>query len=125
MVADDQTHSLPSEREDLERFARFAGFKDRDAFAETLLDHMRKVQRHYVRLFEHTTAQADRLAPTFSKGCRRPRRSTDSWRWLSPAVEVSDTVRRWLAGDYPAFRSGSPARTELVLVLFDCWHSEN
>ncbi|MFN1208948.1 hypothetical protein ACKXGD_18675, partial [Enterococcus lactis] len=51
MVADDQTHTLPLEREEMERFARFAGFKDRDDFAETLLGHMRKVQRHYARLF--------------------------------------------------------------------------
>ena len=31
MVADDQTHTLPADREALERFARFAGYKDRDA----------------------------------------------------------------------------------------------
>src|ERR1051326_8286850 len=30
MVADDQTHTLPSDVEGIERFARFAGFKDRD-----------------------------------------------------------------------------------------------
>ena len=67
MVADDQTHTLPSEREGLERFARFAGFKDRDAFAEALVGHMRKVQSHYVRLFEDTTGRADRLALSFPK----------------------------------------------------------
>jgi glutamate-ammonia-ligase adenylyltransferase len=37
MVSDEQTHTLPAEREALERFARFLGFPDRDAFAETLL----------------------------------------------------------------------------------------
>src|SRR6185437_2368828 len=46
MVADDQTHTLPSDRDGLERFARFAGYQDRDAFAEELLGHMRKVQSH-------------------------------------------------------------------------------
>ena len=35
MVADDQTHTLPADREALERFARFAGYKDRDALAES------------------------------------------------------------------------------------------
>ena len=73
MVADDQTHTLPSDREGLERFARFAGFKDRDAFAQTLVEHLRKVQRHYVRLFEDTPARADRLALSFPEGRRRPR----------------------------------------------------
>ena len=35
MVADDQTHTLPADREALERFARFAGYKDRDALARS------------------------------------------------------------------------------------------
>src|SRR6185312_8280690 len=52
MVNDEQTQSLPGEREGLERFARFLGYKDRDAFAAELLGHLRKVQRHYARLFE-------------------------------------------------------------------------
>ena len=78
MVADEQTHTLPAEREDLERFARFLGFADRDAFAEVLLGHLRKVQRHYARLFENGAP-----APT-GRRCRFPptpttaRRSTGS-----------------------------------------------
>ena len=59
MVADDQTHTLPADREALERFARFAGYKDRDAFAEVLLGHMRKVQRAYAQLFEDAARRPD------------------------------------------------------------------
>jgi len=44
MIADEQTHTLPAEREGVERFARFLGFANRDAFAKTLLDFMRKVE---------------------------------------------------------------------------------
>src|SRR2546423_6718879 len=44
MVADEQTHTLPAERELLERFARFLGYVDRNAFAAVLLEHLRKVQ---------------------------------------------------------------------------------
>jgi len=129
MVADDQTHSLPPEREDLERFARFAGFKDRDAIAETLLDHMRKVQRHYVRLFEETTAQADRLALSFPKDAddRETLNRLGAMGFRQP-LEVSETVRRWLAGTYPAFRSefARAQFTELVPVLLDrLAHTEN
>jgi glutamate-ammonia-ligase adenylyltransferase len=105
MVADDQTHTLPTEREALERFARFAGFKDRDAFAKQLLSHLRIVQRHYAGLFEEAAGPRDGLALTFPKdaddratldrlgamGFRHPR-------------EVSATVRRWLAGGYPSLR---------------------
>src|SRR4029079_5472174 len=56
MVADDQTHTLRSDRAGIERFARFAGFKDRDAFAQKLVEHLRKVQRQYLRLFADTWA---------------------------------------------------------------------
>jgi glutamate-ammonia-ligase adenylyltransferase len=122
MVADDQTHTLPSEREDLERFARFAGFKDRDAFAEALLSHLRKVQRHYVRLFEDTAGQADRPALDFPKDAddRETLNRLGAMGFRKP-LEISDTVRRWLAGRYPAFRSEF-ARTqfaELVPILLD------
>ena len=38
MVNDEQTQVLPGERAELERFARFLGYKDRDAFAKVLLE---------------------------------------------------------------------------------------
>ena len=56
MVADEQTHTLPAEREELDRFAHFLGFPGRDAFAETLLRHLHNVQRHYAALFESAPA---------------------------------------------------------------------
>src|SRR6478736_10170082 len=52
MVADEQTQTLPAERDGLERFARFLGFKNRDEFAAILLSHLRAVEKHYVKLFE-------------------------------------------------------------------------
>ena len=54
MVNDEQTQTLPAENEGLERFARFLGFEDRDAFAKVLLGHLDSVQRYYARLFEKT-----------------------------------------------------------------------
>ena len=123
MVADEQTHTLPDQRDALERFARFLGFADRDAFAAALLEHLRKVQRHYARLFEDApAAEASRRALAFppakdetetldklaGMGFRRP-------------VEVSQAVRRWLAGEYRSLK-GEFARAhlaELVPVLID------
>src|SRR4029077_18578566 len=54
MLADEQTHTLPSTPEALDGFARFLGFKSRDDFAGALLAHLRKVERLYVKLFERT-----------------------------------------------------------------------
>jgi glutamate-ammonia-ligase adenylyltransferase len=123
MVADEQTHTLPAERDALDRFARFLGFADRDAFAAALLERLRKVQRHYARLFEDApAAEASRRALAFppekdatetldklaAMGFRRP-------------IEASHAVRRWLAGEYRALR-GEFARAhlaELVPVLID------
>src|SRR5207344_444631 len=54
MVNDEQTQTLPGDRAELERFARFLGFDGRDAFAAVLLGHLDKVQQFYARLFEKT-----------------------------------------------------------------------
>ena len=56
MMADEQTHTLPSDPDALEKFARFLGFAGRDDFAESLLAHLRTVEQHYVRLFERAPA---------------------------------------------------------------------
>jgi glutamate-ammonia-ligase adenylyltransferase len=123
MVADDQTHTLPSDREGLARFARFAGFKDRDAFAEVLLGHLRKVQRHYARLFEDTPGRAEARALSFPPKAD-DRETLDRLATLgfrAPA-DASATVRRWLAGSYRSLK-GETARTQfsgLVPLLIDC-----
>jgi glutamate-ammonia-ligase adenylyltransferase len=122
MVADDQTHTLPPDREGLERFARFAGFKDRDAFAKALLGHLRKVQGHYIHLFEDTSAKAEALALNFPEaGDDRETLNRLGAMGFRQPLEASATVRRWLAGAYPSLR-GEFARTqfaELVPVLLD------
>jgi [glutamine synthetase] adenylyltransferase / [glutamine synthetase]-adenylyl-L-tyrosine phosphorylase len=123
MVADEQTHTLPTERDALDAFARFLGFRKRNDFATALLTHLRAVERHYVRLFETAPAllaqqqnlsfadgeatgeTLDRLAEL---GFRRPR-------------EVAGAVQRWLTGAYRALR-GEQARknlTELIPVIID------
>ncbi len=60
MVNDEQTQTLPAENANLERFARFLGFADRESFAKVLLGHLGKVQHYYARLFEKTPGQNGR-----------------------------------------------------------------
>jgi [glutamine synthetase] adenylyltransferase / [glutamine synthetase]-adenylyl-L-tyrosine phosphorylase len=123
MVADEQTHTLPTEPPELERFARFLDFPDRDAFAFVLLEHMRKVQRHYAQLFEDAPAHAaQRRALAFPAGADA-RETLDKLAEMGfrRPPDVSATVRRWLAGEYRALR-GEFAReqlAELVPVLLD------
>ncbi len=97
MIADEQTHTLPSDPEALGKFARFLGYAGRDEFAKELLQHLRTVERHYVRLFERepaflarqqnlSFATAEHEGETLNRlaqlGFRQP-----------PAV--LETVRRW------------------------------
>ncbi len=118
MVADEQTHTLPGDRAGTERFARFLGFADRDAFAKTLLPHLHNVQRHYAGLFEQASlaeakeqllnfpAEADNretLDKLAAMGFRKP-------------LEISTLVRGWQDGGYPSLRSPS-IRTQLAELV--------
>jgi glutamate-ammonia-ligase adenylyltransferase len=121
MVADEQTHTLPGDREGLERFARFFGFADRDSFAETLLGHLRNVQRHYATLFESApAAEARARALTFPPDAddRETLDKLTAMGFKQP-LETSAQVRQWLSGGYRSLR-GEHAReqlTELVPLL--------
>ena len=107
MVADEQTHTLPADRDALERFVRFAGFPDRDPFAQALLLHLRNVQRHYATLFEN--------APAMEAGRRRllfPSESDDretldrlAEMGFRRPPEISPLVRRWQTGSYGSLKS--------------------
>ncbi len=105
MVADEQTHSLPVDAERMRGFARFCGYADRDAFAEALVGHLRKVQVHYARLFELTEAAAgERLLFKRDADDRGTLDRLTELGFRNP-LEISATVRAWLAGRMPALRS--------------------
>jgi glutamate-ammonia-ligase adenylyltransferase len=123
MIADEQTHTLPSDPEALDGFARFLGFHGRDDFAEKLLTQLRTVERHYVRLFEREPASllhrhglsfsaADRESETLDRlaqmGFRQPQ-------------AVAAAVRRWREALYRGLR-GAQARdnlADLVPLIID------
>jgi [glutamine synthetase] adenylyltransferase / [glutamine synthetase]-adenylyl-L-tyrosine phosphorylase len=123
MVGDEQTHTLPTDRAGLERFARFLGYAGRDAFADALVFQLIAVQRHYSRLFEDMPARSaeqrglvfaadaddhDTLDKLSGMGFVRP-------------LEVSATVRRWLAGVPRGVKSEAARQNlaELVPLLLD------
>ncbi|HZC56714.1 MAG TPA: bifunctional [glutamine synthetase] adenylyltransferase/[glutamine synthetase]-adenylyl-L-tyrosine phosphorylase [Xanthobacteraceae bacterium] len=129
MMADEQTHTLPVKPEALDGFAHFLGFKDRNEFAGALLRHMRRVERHYVRLFERAPellarhlnlsfATAEGQGDGKAEGETLDRLSHMGFR---EPHEVAAAVRRWRAGSYRALR-GEQARSnlaELVPVIID------
>jgi [glutamine synthetase] adenylyltransferase / [glutamine synthetase]-adenylyl-L-tyrosine phosphorylase len=125
MIADEQTHTLPADREALGALARFLGFKSRDDFAAALLAHLRAVERHYIKLFESAptllaeqqnlsfaAGEGDTASETLDRlaemGFRHPR-------------QAAAAVQRWQAGTYRALRSEAVRKSliELVPTIFD------
>jgi [glutamine synthetase] adenylyltransferase / [glutamine synthetase]-adenylyl-L-tyrosine phosphorylase len=107
MVADEQTHALPEQREAVERFARFFGYESRDTFARDLLNHLAVVQRHYGRLFEGDTAGTVKLPQVdYAHGADDPRvvEQLLSLGFKKPAA-AAQTARQWLEGGYRVFRN--------------------
>jgi glutamate-ammonia-ligase adenylyltransferase len=106
MMADEQTHALPDEREAVEQFARFFGYESRAAFATDLLGHLTIVQGHYAKLFEGDPAGTARLPEVdYAAGPDDPRLTEHlaSLGFKKP-VAVAASVRQWLDGDYRVFR---------------------
>jgi glutamate-ammonia-ligase adenylyltransferase len=126
MMTDEQTHTLPIDPAALQVFARFLGFSNRDDFASTLLRHMRRVEHHYVRLFERAPERiAGQLALSFDSEGRaeHPAETLErlSHMGFGQPAEIADAVRRWQTGSYRALR-GTQARTnldELVPTIID------
>ncbi len=116
MVNDEQTQTLPGERAELGRFARFLGFADRDAFAKVLLKHLDNVQRHYSRLFQKTPG-ADKPELVFPAEAD-DHKTLDRLAELGfrAPLEASMIVRHWLAGGHRSLK-GDMARNHLEALL--------
>ncbi|HZL32007.1 MAG TPA: bifunctional [glutamine synthetase] adenylyltransferase/[glutamine synthetase]-adenylyl-L-tyrosine phosphorylase [Pseudolabrys sp.] len=116
MVNDEQTQVLPGTRADMERFARFLGFPDRDAFAKILVGHFEKVQRYYARLFEKEPEAEDAglvFPPEADDGKTLDRLSALGFR---APLEASSIVRHWLEGEHRSLK-GDMARGHLTALL--------
>jgi glutamate-ammonia-ligase adenylyltransferase len=118
MVADEQTHTLPAERDEMERFARFLGFRDRDAFAEKLLAHMDNVQRHYSELFEAppTSVAPGRQIDTSGNEKIADNVAYFAERGFSRPAEIAGLVQIWFSGKYRSLK-GDLARESLAEIL--------
>jgi glutamate-ammonia-ligase adenylyltransferase len=116
MVNDEQTQSLPSDRAELERFARFLGFNDRDDFAVVLLGHLNKVQQYYARLFEKEPAtERPTLAFPPEADDHKTLDRLSELGFTAP-LEASSIIRDWLRGNHRSLR-GEAAQQHLQALL--------
>ena len=116
MVADEQTHALPSEDEQLISFVRFLGFESVESFAEALLVHLRNVQQQYSRLFEPASQPVEHvLRFPEDKDDRETLDRLSAMGFRNP-LEVSAIIRGWFGGKYLALRSDF-ARSQLRALV--------
>ncbi|WP_027550507.1 bifunctional [glutamine synthetase] adenylyltransferase/[glutamine synthetase]-adenylyl-L-tyrosine phosphorylase [Bradyrhizobium sp. Cp5.3] len=124
MIADEQTHALPEDKEAVERFAWFFGYENRAAFARDLLRQLEIVQGHYEKLFEgdDSNGTANLPAIDYRAGPEDSRllQHLTGLGFKKPAA-VAQTVRDWITGDYRVFRNEQTrsAFVEFVPALID------
>jgi glutamate-ammonia-ligase adenylyltransferase len=119
MVADEQTHELPSDEGALLRLARFAGYASLDDFTRSYTATLERVQQHYCELFESAPDLTGDGANMVFAGERDDPDTVAHLKKLgfSQPSEVLSTVRGWHHGRYPAVRSAR-ARELLTEVQF-------
>ena len=107
MVADEQTHTVPSKLDELARFSVFAGFGNVAAFSDVLLTTLYAVQGHYAYLFERApklTARASNMVFAGEADDPATLEVLGGMGFSQPA-QVLSTVRGWHHGRYRAMRS--------------------
>jgi glutamate-ammonia-ligase adenylyltransferase len=116
MINDEQTQTLPADRAELERFARFLGYESRDAFAAVLLGHLEKVQSYYSHLFEKAPVPAKpqlHFSPDADNHKTLDRLSELGFR---QPLEASGIVRNWFAGGHRSL-AGAVAQNHLKELM--------
>ena len=121
MIADEQTQRLPADPAMLDAFARFCGITDSDAFSHWLEGHLRAVERHYARLFEHAPgldASAGDLVFTGTEDDPATIETLRALDYKTPSAIIA-TIRGWHFGHRPAVRSARAREilTDLVPAL--------
>lgn len=123
MVADEQTHQLPTDPEALTALAQFSGFASFEAFSDALRQRLETVQRHYSALFEDGPELSSATANLVLAGEDDDPDTLQSLAAMgfSQPQQVLHTIRSWHRGRYAAVRSeGARARlTEVQPVLVE------
>jgi [glutamine synthetase] adenylyltransferase / [glutamine synthetase]-adenylyl-L-tyrosine phosphorylase len=127
MIADEQTQRLPFDPIDLTRFAKFCGYRSLSAFEAETTAHLRRVETHYARLFEHAPGlDASAGSLVFTGVADDPETLTTLRRlgFRSPE-QAAETIRGWHFGRRAAVRSARAREvlTELTPPLLDAFSS--
>ena len=106
MVADRQTHDIPTRAADIAALATFMGFPDSTAFEDALVGRLRAVEGYYVELFEEAPDLSGPGSLVFTGSDDHPDTLETLQRlgYREPSA-VSAAIRAWHHGRYRATRS--------------------
>ena len=125
MVGDQQTHIIPSERDQLVRVAKLSGFADTGDFGDALIAAFRRVEAHYGALFEKLPS-APISEPSIVVGSSESDpaalASLERLGFRNPQAAIA-AVRAWQSGRYAATRSvrARERLTEFLPSLLDAF----
>ncbi|MBY6241813.1 bifunctional [glutamine synthetase] adenylyltransferase/[glutamine synthetase]-adenylyl-L-tyrosine phosphorylase [Methylosinus sp. Sm6] len=123
MVADRQSHALPSDAREALRIARMMGFATLEEFSAALLERLTSVQGHYARLFESAPQLSSDLGNLVFTGGEDDPDTLETLAQLGFArpKTVTETIRGWHFGRYAATRSTKARErlTELTPALLE------
>jgi len=116
MVADQQTHQLPSDQQRFDELALFSGFSDSAAFAQKLQITFELVQKYYDDLFEDSSHESERGLSFFGEeDDDHTLLQLQQMGFAQPGM-ISSTIKGWYAGRYRAMRT-EIARERLTELL--------
>jgi [glutamine synthetase] adenylyltransferase / [glutamine synthetase]-adenylyl-L-tyrosine phosphorylase len=125
MIADEQTQRLPAEPRELKRFAKFCGYEKFDRFVAEVTRHMRRVETHYARLFEHAPGLDASFGSLVFTGVVDDPETLLTLRRMGfrKPEEAAETIRGWHFGRRAAIRSqrAREVLTELTPALLEAF----
>jgi len=118
MLNDEQTQTLPSDDDGLDRLAAFLGFTSRDDFGARLSTVLGEVQTHYAALFEAAPSLGKVSGSLVFTGTDDDPETLETLQNLGfkAPERVTAAVRKWHHGRYRAARS-TRAREKLTALM--------
>jgi len=118
MIDDEQTHTLPDDKEGLARLACFLGEKSAKSFAENIRAVLTRVKGHYDDLFAESAPLGSEAGALVFTGTDDDPATLDTLRGLgfSDPSEIAAMIRGWHFGRYRAMRS-ERAREKLTAIM--------
>ena len=123
MIADEQTQRLPADTDALTAFAKFCGHATLKKFEAEMSGHLRQVEKHYARLFEHAPGLDAQTGSLVFTGVTDDPETIETLSRLGfqDAPRAAETIRGWHFGRRPAVQSARAREvlTELVPALLE------